>query len=124
MNINSLSDMEKVKKLIQETMNQGVREELQDYASETQRTVPVVTGQLRDSFKVKVNNTNQFNSGIVSPFKMKQGINEFELSYGAIYAEYVHENAKEPSRRGYFLNPYNNWINGLEDRLQARLDKL
>jgi len=124
MNINSIGDMEKVKKLIQETMNQGIKEELQDYASETQRTVPVVTGQLRDSFKVKVNNTNQFSSGIVNTFEMKQGVNEFELSYGAIYAEYVHENAKEPSRRGYFLNPYNNWINGLEDRLQARLDKL
>lgn len=124
MNINSISDMQKAIKLIQETLNNGVMEELQDYANSTQAVVPVVTGQLRDSFKVKINDNNYFSGGVISKFELKQGINNVELSYNTVYAEYAHENARNPSQRGYFLNPYNNWINSLEDRLQARIDKL
>lgn len=124
MDINSLSDLQKAFKLIEDTINQGITEELQDFSNDTQSTVPVVTGQLRDSFKISVNGGNQFTGGVMSGVRLNEGANDITLSYNTEYAEFVHENAKDPSKRGYLLNPYNNWINGLENRLQARLDKL
>lgn len=124
MNINSLADLEKAIKLINDTVNQGITEELQDFTNDTQNRVPVVTGQLKSSYKVDVNGSNQFNGGTISPIILREGNNNITLSYNTEYAEFAHENAKNPSQRGYFLMPYNNWINGLEDRLQARIDKL
>lgn len=124
MDINSLSDLQKALKTIENTINQGITEELQDFTNDTQSSCPVYTGQLKDSLEISINGSNQFTGGVVSNVKLNNDVNDITFSYNTEYAEYAHENAKNPSQRGYFLNPYNNWINGLENRLQARLDKL
>lgn len=124
MNINSLSDFAKARKIAQDTINQAITEELQDLANDTQNRVPVRTGELQRIYEISVNGSNQFTGGVVNPVIFKDGYNEISNSYNTDYAEYAHENAVNPSSRGYFLIPYNNWVNGLEDRIQARLDKL